>query len=75
MIGVGKMAKKHKKILLKVEEATEMLAPDDLDIAQLLAGWVIKEIESRRQNAEIALTTKDPSVTIVHNENQPCTIS
>ena len=65
------MARKHKKILVKVEEASEMLATEEMDIAQLLAGWVIRDIESRRQIAEIALTTKDPSVTIVQNENQP----
>ena len=62
------MGRQSEKIGLQVEESREMLSTNELDIAQLIAGWVIREIESRRQIAEIALTTKDPSVTIVRKE-------
>ena len=65
------MARQSEKIVLQVEESGKMLSTNELDIAQLIAGWVIRDIEGRRQIAEIALTTNDPGVTIVQDEKQP----
>ena len=65
------MGRVSTKIVLQVENAREMLATEEMDLAQLLAGWVIREMEGRRQIAENALTTKQPCVTIVQNENGP----
>lgn len=46
-------------------EGRQMTESESTVVAQLLARWIIREQECRRQNAEIALTTNTPSVTIV----------
>ena len=62
------MARKDKEISIEPIEARDMTSSESLVVAQLLAGWIIKDIECRRQIAKIALTTKADSVTIVQND-------
>jgi len=68
------MARKDKEISIEPIEARDMTSSESLVVAQLLAGWIIKDIECRRQIAKIALTTKADSVTIVQNEGNKRTI-
>ena len=71
MIGVGKQVSKPvQEISLQVEEGREMPATEEHVLVQLLATWIIREEECRRQNAKIALTTKGPSVTIVREKKE-----
>jgi len=55
-------------------EGREMTEDESTVVAQLFAGWIIREEECRRQNAEIALTTKGPSVTIVRQRKHTRTM-
>jgi hypothetical protein len=58
----------NKDCRVEATEEREMTQDGSQVVAQLLAGWIIREEECRRQNAEIALTTNTPSVTIVRKE-------
>jgi len=69
-MGLVSLSKPIEKISIHLEEGREMPATDEHALAQLLAGWIIREEECRRQNAEIALTTNGPSVTIVRKKKR-----
>jgi len=58
----------NKDCRVEVIEGRQMTEGESMSFAQLLAGWIIREEECRRQNAEIALTTNSPSVTIVQEK-------
>ena len=64
----------NKDCRVEAVEGRQMTEDESTVVAQLFAGWIIREEECRRQNAEIALTTKGPSVTIVRKEKHTRTM-